>query len=191
VTEGSWSRERVRVRGGRILRHVGVDATASPFALVEATARDGSSLARDERGRAAMAALVRSIDEREPEEACRAAAGMLGLGSGLTPEGDDLLAAAAVTVVALGPSVGLEGRVLRRLVEALTPDPVGRTTELSGTLLRLAESGRSLEPVGRLLDLHDDRGTASAIDRLSKVGHTTGRMYLRGLGATAVALAGR
>jgi hypothetical protein len=191
VNTGTWSRDRVRARGERVLRHLGIHATASPSEIVEALAHEGIPLVRDEWGRSAVEALVRSLHRREPEEAHRAADGMLGLGSGLTPEGDDLLAAAAVTAVALGPSVGLEGRRLRRLVAALTPDPVGRTTELSGTLLALAAAGRPLEPVGRLLDLDDDRGTATAIDRLSKIGHTTGRMYLTGVGVTAVAFAAR
>ena len=189
MNAGAWSRERVRARGEAILRHAGIDATASPAAVAERMARQGITLARDERGRSAVEALVRSLCRREPEDAARAAEGMLGLGSGLTPEGDDLLAAAAVTVVALGPSVGLERRRLRRLVEALTPDPVGRTTELSSTLLSLAAAGRPLEPAARLLDLDDIRGNAMSIHRLSKVGHTTGRVYLTGIGVTAVALA--
>jgi hypothetical protein len=187
----AWSRERVRARGERVLRHLGIDLTASPAAVAERVAQEGITLARDERGRSAVKALVRSLHRRDPDEAGQAANGMLGLGSGLTPEGDDLLAAAAVTVIALGPSVGLERRMVRRLVEALTPDPVGRTTELSGTLLSLAASGRTLAPAGRLLDLDGGRGIATAIHRLSKVGHTTGRMYLTGIGVTAVALAGR
>jgi hypothetical protein len=189
VNVGAWSRDRVRVRGETVLRHLGFDAMASPAAVADGMAEDGITLARDELGRSVIESLVHSLHRREPEEAGRAAAGMLGLGSGLTPEGDDLLSAAAVTIVALGPSVGLERRRLERLVEALTPDPEGRTTELSGTLLALAAAGRPLEPVGRLLDLDDDRGSATAIDRLSKVGHTTGRVYLTGVGATAVALA--
>jgi hypothetical protein len=188
VNAVAWPRERVRARGETVLRHLGIDPTASPTAVADGMSH-GITLARDEWGRSAVEALVRSLHRREPEEAGRAADGMLGLGWGLTPEGDDLLAAAAVTVVALGPSVGLERRRLRGLVRALTPDPVGRTTELSGTLLSLAAAGRPLEPVGRLLDL--DRGSATAIGRLSKVGHSTGRMYLTGIGVTAVALAAR
>lgn len=191
VSAGAWSREHVRARGEAILRHVGIDATASPTEIIDAMAHEGITLARDERGRSALEALVRSIRRREPEEAGRAADGMLGLGSGLTPEGDDVLAAAAATIVAFGPSVGLEGRRLRRLVEALTPDPGGRTTELSATLLSLAVAGRPLEPAGRLLHLDNDRGIATAIHQLSNVGHTTGRMYLTGIGVTAVALAAR
>ncbi len=74
-------------------------------------------------------------------------------------------------------------------MRALTPDPRGRTTSLSATLLALAADGRPLEPVRRLLDLDDDRAWASAIDRLRGIGHTTGRMYVMGVGATVVALA--
>lgn len=189
VNAGVWSRDHVRARGETVLRHLGIDAMASPAALAEGMARDGIALARDEPGRSAVGSLFRALRRRDTEEASRAAAGMLGLGSGLTPEGDDLLSAAAVTTVALGPSVGLERRRLERLVEVLTPDPVGRTTDLSATLMALAAAGRPLEPAGRLLDLDDDRGSAAAIDRLSRVGHTTGRMYLTGIGATALALA--
>ncbi len=86
VAGGPWPRDRVLERGEAILRHLGADAVDPSRALLGALER------RD-------AASVRA-----------AADSMLGLGPGLTPEGDDVLAAAAVTVVALGSSVGLDER---------------------------------------------------------------------------------
>lgn len=187
VIAGAWSRDRVRARGETILLDLGVNVPASPAAVTDALARDGIVLARDEVGRSAIASLLRSLSRRDPDDVGRAAARLLGLGAGLTPEGDDLLAAAAVTVVAFGPSVGLDAEAGTRFAEALTPDATGRTTALSATLLALARTGRTIEPVCRLLDLDDD--PAAAIERLSTFGHTTGRMYLTGVGATAIALA--
>lgn len=191
VTGGPWPRDRVLARGESIMRHLRIDVGASPDALAASMASNGIAVACDERGARAIVALFRSLRRRSPEDVREAAVALLGLGPGLTPEGDDLLAAAVVTVVALGPSAGLHGRMRRRLVEALAPDPAGRTTALSATLLELAAVGRPLEPVRGLLDPDDDRRCETAIERLLKVGHTTGRVYVTGVGATALALAHR
>jgi hypothetical protein len=181
----------VLARGESILRHLRIDVGASADAFAASMVSNGIAVACDERGDRAIVALFRSLRRRSPEDVREAAAALLGLGQGLTPEGDDLLAAAVVTVVALGPSAGLHGRMRRRLVEALAPHPAGRTTALSATLLELAAAGRPLEPVRGLLDLDDDRRCETAIERLLKVGHTTGRVYVTGVGAAAHALAYR
>jgi len=184
-----WGRDAVLSRGEGILRGAGVGSMTSPGGVARAMARDGITLARDPLGRRAIDVLFESLWQRDPEVACTAALRLLGLGAGLTPEGDDLLAASALSITALGPSVGLGDRARRRLVAALVPEPLGRTTSLSATLLALAAEGRAMEPVAHLLDLDDERSWAGAFDRLSRVGHTTGVVYAIGVGTTAVALA--
>jgi hypothetical protein len=188
VHAGPWPAARVLARGQAILARADVEGSRSPE---DSLADEGVTLAQEARGRGAIEALFSSLRVRDPGMAGRAAEAMLGLGAGLTPEGDDLLGAVAVTVAVLGTSVGIDGSVRRQLIQALVPRTVGRTTALSATLLALAAGGRPLRPVGLLLDLDDERGAATAIDALRKLGHTTGRVYLIGIGAAMAALAER
>jgi hypothetical protein len=115
---------------------------------------------------------------------------LAGRGPGLTPEGDDLLAAVAGAVAVLGPATGFDGPGLGRFLAALIPEP-GRTTALSATLLALAAERRLAEPAGRLLDLTPAGDTAwpGALSRLERLGHGSGRAYAAGIAATAVLLA--
>jgi hypothetical protein len=92
--------------------------------------------------------------------------------------------------VVLGPVVGLDRAVLGGLVGVLA-DGRGRTTALAATLLELAGRGLLVEPAGRLLDLSaaGERGWPSALRRLERVGHGSGRAYGLGIGAAAWMLA--
>ena len=96
-----------------------------------------------------------------------ASAYLVGRGPGLTPEGDDLVAGVAAVlshdrswVAAL---IGADLRV--------------RTTALSATLLELAARGMGPEPLQALL-----AGEPGALDRLLRLGHSTGRAYALGAG---------
>jgi hypothetical protein len=106
----------------------------------------------------------------DPERMAEIARGLIGRGPGLTPEGDDAVAATAAVLAAAG----------RRL--ALPDDLRTRTTALSATLLELAAQGAIAEPFHAVLD-------GAPLARLTRLGHTTGRAYavhgaaaLRGLG---------
>ena len=123
---------------------------------------------------------------RDPAAASKAADALVGRGPGLTPEGDDLLAAAAIAVRALAPAAGLDGDRAASLAQALCPARVEeRTTLLSATLLRLAAGGSGPEPVQRLLG---GGGPAAALEELLRLGQSTGRAYAVGLGIAAHAL---
>ena len=163
---------------------------ALPGALVQALARVGLPTATDPDGAAGLTLLFRAVRERDPELAGAAAWALLGRGPGLTPEGDDLLAAVAGAVAVLGPAVGLEGGGRERFLAALAPVP-GRTTGLSATLLGLAAERRLAEPAGRLLDLGPGGEAAwpGALSRLEKLGHGSGRAYAAGIAASATLLA--
>ena len=117
---------------------------------------------------------MRAVVERDPALAAAAGGELIGRGPGLTPEGDDVVAGVAA-VVASGPWpeelreawVGaLLGADLRR-----------RTTALSATLLELAAAGMGPEPLQALVG-----GRMAALDRLLRVGHTSGRAYALGAG---------
>jgi hypothetical protein len=161
-----------------------------PAALVRELARIGLATAADPEGAAGLALLFRAVRERDPDPAAAASRALAGRGPGLTPEGDDLLAAVAGAVAVLGPASGFDGPGRGRFLAALDPGP-GRTTALSATLLALAAEGRLAEPAGRLLDLSPPGETAwpGALSRLERLGHGSGRAYAAGIAATATLLA--
>ena len=106
----------------------------------------------------------------DPERMAEIARGLIGRGVGLTPDGDDAVAATAAILAAAG----------RRL--PLPDDLRARTTALSATLLELAAQGMIAEPFHAVLN-------GAPLERLTRLGHTTGRTYavngaaaLRGLG---------
>jgi Protein of unknown function (DUF2877) len=164
---------------------------AGPDALVGELARVGLPTAADPDGAAGLTRLFRAIRERDPEPAAGAARELLGRGPGLTPEGDDLLAAVAGTLAVLGPAAGWDRPVLAGFLAALAGPAPERTTALSATLLRLAARRQLIEPAGWLLDLGPDAEAAwpAALARLERLGHGSGRAYTAGIAATTGLLA--
>jgi hypothetical protein len=107
-----------------------------------------------------------------------APADLLGLGPGLTPAGDDVLAGMLVT-----PNQPRPPELLAVVRAAAT-----RTTTLSATLLRHASLGYAVPPLVRLLDAMSDPTTTDlgrAVDELLAVGHTSGAALAHGV-VTAV-----
>jgi Protein of unknown function (DUF2877) len=181
-------------RGAALLRTLGVHpgpGAGDPVALVRELARVGLPTVVAPEGATRLATLFEAVRARDPAPAAGAARELLGRGPGLTPEGDDLLAAVAGTLAVLGPATGLDGHSLAALLAALAPIP-GRTSALSATLLHLATDRRLAEPVGRLLDLDPAAETAwpAALARLERLGHGSGRAYAAGVAAAASLLGG-
>jgi hypothetical protein len=174
-------------RGAALLGALG----AGPTLLVDQLARSGLPTATDPAGAAALGLLLRAVRERDPGPAAGAAGGLLGRGPGLTPEGDDLVAAVAGTLAVLGPAAGWDRAVLTAVLAALVTPAPARTTALSATLLALAAGGRLAEPAGRLLDLGPQGEAAwpAALARLGRLGHGSGRAYAAGIAATTSLLA--
>ena len=178
-------------RGAALLDTLGSRDTPRPAgSLVGELARIGLATAADPEGAGGLARLFRAVGERDPEPAAAAVRALLGRGPGLTPEGDDLLAAVAGTLAVLGPAAGPPDPPWEPLLDALRPVP-GRTTPLSATLLSLALDRRLPEPAGRLLDLSPtgERAWPAALTRLERLGHGSGRAYAAGIAATACLLA--
>jgi Protein of unknown function (DUF2877) len=180
-------------RGDAVLAALGVEAAADPAAVVRGLAGAGLASAAEAGGAGALELLLRAVLERDPGPAGLAAERLLGRGPGLTPEGDDLLAAVAATVAVLGPAAGLDGAPRAALLAALVPADglAGRTTALAATLLELAARGQVAEPAGRLLDLGPagERAWPAGLRRLQRLGHGSGRAYAAGIGAAASLLA--
>ena len=183
----SATRDAVAGRGAALLRALAVRAAATRVPeLVRELARIGLATAADPEGAAGLALLFHAVGHGDPEPAAGAARELLGRGPGLTPEGDDLLAAVAGTLAVLGPAAGWDRPVLAGVLAALVGPAAERTTALSATLLELAARRRLVEPAGRLLDLSPDAEAAwpAALARLERLGHGSGRAYAAGIAAT-------
>ncbi|WP_029136827.1 DUF2877 domain-containing protein [Nakamurella lactea] len=113
--------------------------------------------------------------------------GLVGLGKGLTPGGDDVLAGLMVGLRAAGRRL-----LLQQVRQAIGPDAADRTTAVSVDLLRLAAAGHGSTEALRLLgaihairdDPNCDRHRAmlrKALDALLGIGHTSGADLLTGL----------
>jgi hypothetical protein len=111
---------------------------------------------------------------------------LVGLGPGLTPDGDDVLAAMLLTLSAVPGTA----RAVAALV-AETGPLLTRTTALSATLLRHAAEGRGIPEVTGLVDALAGSGDLAApTARLLAVGHSSGPALAHGvLAATRQALA--
>jgi hypothetical protein len=169
----------------------GPAAVAGRAAALRGAVGAVDSLGKSPPERARLDPLLRAVRGRDPALAAAVARGLLGRGPGLTPEGDDLLAAVAGTLAVLGPAAGWDGSVLGGFLAALVEPARERTTALSATLLELAAQGRLAEPAGRLLDLSPDGEAAwpAALARLERLGHGSGRAYATGIAATTSLLA--
>lgn len=116
--------------------------------------------------------------------------GLLGLGAGLTPAGDDIVAGVLITLDALG-AVGLRDR----LAVAVLSEMRQRTSLLSATLLTEAAAGRAGEHhcdvISSLLTADGPLFEAST-DEVLRHGATSGADFLTGviLAAGAVTAAG-
>jgi hypothetical protein len=109
---------------------------------------------------------------------------LLGRGRGLTPEGDDLLAAALASHRLIGEAVGTTaaGDLVDRVADELARAANERTTSLSASLLRLACTGNVADPVhSLLLALVDRADLAAAVDRVLGVGHSSGAALAHGV----------
>jgi Protein of unknown function (DUF2877) len=181
-------------RGEAVLGALGVRTAREPAKLVGELARVGLATAAEPDGAAGVELLFRAVLHHDASLGAEAAGLLLGRGPGLTPEGDDLLAAVAATLVTFGPAAGVGDGSVAGLLRALLGGAgrlAGRTTALAATLLELAARGQVVEPAGRLLDLSaaGERDWPGALRRLERVGHGSGRAYGLGIGAAAWLLA--
>lgn len=107
---------------------------------------------------------------------------LLGLGPGLTPAGDDVLAGLFVAAQ-LAPYAARPLDVLARHVRGRAH---GRTTALSATLLRCAADGHGVPELIAFVEAVGGGGHASAAyAELARVGHTSGRDLAVGVVAAA------
>jgi hypothetical protein len=122
-----------------------------------------------------------------------AAGGLIGMGPGSTPAGDDVLAAAVATLTATSPEPKEAGRIetiLFSLREAIATCP-GRTTPLSAALLAAAAHGHMIPRLARCLErLMRNEPAGAALRALCGIGHSSGYCLAVGAGLGLSAVAG-
>ena len=162
-----------------VVRRVAGEPPARSTALVEAVA---------DRLRESADAVVAAVRAGDPAAVTGAARGLVGLGPGLTPSGDDWLAGLAVALHHLGPARPGPGgprpaAVVGAVRAAVAP---GATTLVSAHMLDHALQGRGAAPLHDLLaalaetDL-DPATVGAAVDALLAIGHTSGADQLCGV----------
>lgn len=134
--------------------------------------------------------LADALDRGDPSAAAAAAGGLVGLGPGLTPAGDDVLAGVLAALRLLPEALAAPPHPLTDTLAAATLHRAReRTPALSAALLGHAALGQVPTPAGRLLRALTDNDDLEAAARgLMAVGHTSGRELTYGiaLGARAV-----
>lgn len=129
------------------------------------------------RARAVLVDLRAALLTGDRAAAIRAVRGLIGLGPGLTPSGDDLVAGLEAALHALdAPAAGFIGDAL--------DDVDDRTTAVAATLLRHAADGEFAERIHVLLAAllaDDDAALLAAVDRACAWGATSGTDSLLGI----------
>ncbi len=132
-----------------------------------------------------LAALRGAVRRADLDAALRTATRLIGLGPGLTPAGDDVMAGTVAGLVLLGHPAA------PRFAAGVNALAACRTTELSQALLRHAAAGRvSSEYAAVLHALVGERPLAPAVDALLRSGSPGSRATALGL-CTAIDLVER
>lgn len=165
-----------------------VDKAEGPGEL--AVERAAHAAARRDLASAALATVVsagrrlfQALGEGDLQGASAAAGELAGLGTGLTPAGDDFLMGAMLAVWSVAEPTWAE-RASRALLEAATP----RTHRISRAWLRAAAAGEAAEPwhsLVRALIGGRQRPLRQAVGRIARQGHTSGADTLTGFVVTA------
>jgi len=128
--------------------------------------------------RSLLSEFTTSIVAADVSKACTFAQKMSGLGSGLTPEGDDFIVGAVLAAWIIHP-LDIAGALAHEITHVAAP----LTTSLSAAWIKSAGRGEAGELWHELLSafLSDDKmAVEEAVEKISGVGHTSGADALAG-----------
>ncbi|MEP6843331.1 MAG: DUF2877 domain-containing protein, partial [Pseudolysinimonas sp.] len=156
--------DQLREHAAIISRRLSETRPRSPF-------EELSAAALEER----VARLDRTLETGDRPQLAAAAADLIGLGAGLTPSGDDVLA--GLMVLASQPGMRL-GSALPGLTDALRAIE-HKTTAVSASMLEEAAAGRGRQPLHELMALLSRSGSEAVaalrldmvLERISQIGH--------------------
>ena len=136
-----------------------------------------------------LSALTHALETGGPADVLRAAVALVGLGAGLTPQGDDIIAGLLVGLAAT------EAAARDQIADVVRNVAATRTTSISAALLHDAADGFAVPALVAFVDaLHDvtDAGKPTTqptlqaiVVRLLAVGHTSGAALAHGAVAAA------
>jgi hypothetical protein len=137
----------------------------------------------------ADAGLLEAFRSRQPQRMFGRAMKLLGIGEGLTPEGDDVIAGAVASHILLAGAVGRRTEHLDAFTEPLNELSRTRTTSFSASLIRHASAGRVSAPFANLLKALTGGGSLeAATEELLAVGHSSGPALVGGILVGGLAL---
>ena len=142
--------------------------------------------------REAAEALARACAQDDASSAAGAALALLGVGSGLTPSGDDYVGGALFARGLLGAARRDDSAAWRRTAEQVLAASAACTHPISAALLADLVAGRSWAPLHALigaLAAGSPGAARTAARRLVGLGQTSGWDVLAGVGAGLGALA--
>jgi hypothetical protein len=175
-----------------LVRLARAEAPAEGFAQVYRSRERGTDetpLARIARARVArfQSWLCDTLetDYIETTASVDATRGLIGLGPGLTPSGDDFLVGALAVLDALA-----ERKALAALAHAIAAAPRGLTSPLSGYLLRAAAAGHVGEPLCRAVSAVISGMAGTAVAAIRNIGHSSGWDMLVGVMSALRVVAG-
>jgi Protein of unknown function (DUF2877) len=121
----------------------------------------------------------------EKKKALKAAISeLIGLGPGLTPSSDDMLAGLILLCVLYAKNSGVSQRTSQLIAKVTLKEARGKTTILSEEYLRQAASGRGNEPIMRLLEALLT-GSRESVERETRsvlsIGETSGTDTVLGI----------
>lgn len=135
-------------------------------------------------GLAHMADLVGGVRTKDPQRIRKAARGLLGLGPGLTPSGDDALCGWMVALALATRAFGVERVALEQVNPLILAEVPGATGQLSAEFLRYAASGQAnalVEEVIAGILAGDEQQLPATIARLCETGASSGTDQLWGI----------
>ena len=136
------------------------------------------------RGEIEMALLGEMLVQQDAVRVSRHATGLMGLGPGLTPSGDDVLCGLIAGLSVLGHrSVHQRERcdgAVAVLATCIAREAPRRTTSLSATLLQCAVRGVVAEPLLQVLGTVGSGNRLTGVDEVLMLGHSSGSDMLTG-----------
>ncbi len=144
------------------------------------------------RGRAAISSLLSALIEFDADVLSERANGLLGLGPGLTPSGDDVLCGLTAGMSVIGTRFQRYRRRCDTLIGAISRDVLplasSHTTSLSATLLYWSTRGVVVEPLHRILQSVGGDAPIARLDDVLILGHSSGSDMLTGVLLACTAL---
>ena len=123
-----------------------------------------------------FAAIHQAFSEDNYYGIIEAATGLIGLGGGITPAGDDFLAGFLIALSYVGDQLGISKKIYLHIAEEIILRSKKKTNPISAALLGAALQKEMNEPLFSVIQslVRGTRVSFEAIHNLSSVGHTSG-----------------